>query len=478
MAFVQNRRIVALKHAGQGVELTHLIKRSMVVIAVMLAVPAVVWAQTAEKTLSNGLKVVVRKDDRAPVVVSQIWYRVGSVDEVNGRTGLSHLLEHMMFKGTKTVPSGEFNRRIAAAGGQNNAFTSRDYTVYYEQLAADKLPQTLHLEADRMANLNFSDKDFKNELQVVKEERRWRTDDQPVGILIENVSASAFMADPVRNPVIGWMNDLDNMQPDDLRQWYRTWYAPNNATLVVVGDVDPQTVFREAEKQFGRIPAKVIPKTRPQIEPKQLGIRRIQIKAVSELPYLTMSWKAPRLTKVDEREPYAFSMLAAILDGQPASRLPRLLEREQKIATRVSCLYSAMGRGGALFSVAAIPAAGVSVEQLEKAFRDELGRIARDGVAPIELERVRHQVEASRIYARDSMSSQAMQIGTLESLGYSWRDEDKSNAMFASVTPAEVQAAARSLIDDNLTISVLVPQPPGKGEQVKPIESIGGGDVN
>lgn len=478
MAIVQNRWIVALKHAGQGVELTHLIKRGIAVMALMLAVPGLVSAQTAEKTLSNGLKVVVRKDARAPVVVSQLWYRVGSMDETNGRTGLSHLLEHMMFKGTKSVPAGEFSRRIAAAGGQNNAFTSRDYTVYYEQMAADKLPLALQLEADRMANLNFSDKDFKNELQVVKEERRWRTDDQPTGVLVENVAASAFVADPVRNPVIGWMNDLDNMQPDDLRQWYRTWYAPNNATLVVVGDVDPQAVFREAEKQFGRIPAKVIPKTRPQIEPAQLGIRRIQLKAVSELPYLTMSWKVPRLKKIDDREPYAFSMLAAILDGQPASRLPRLLEREQKIATRVSCLYSAMGRGGALFSVGAIPAAGVSVEQLEKAFRVELTRIARDGVAPIELERVRQQVEASRVFGRDSMSSQAMQIGALESLGYSWRDEEKSNAMLASITPEEVQAAARSLINDNLTVAVLVPQPPGKGEKAKPVEQPGGSDVN
>lgn len=445
---------------------------------VMLMIPVGAQAQTAEKTLSNGLKVVVKTDNRAPVVVSQLWYRVGSMDEVNGRTGLSHLLEHMMFKGTKTVPAGEFNRRIAAAGGQNNAFTSRDYTVYYEQMAADKLPLALQLEADRMANLNFSDKDFVNELQVVKEERRWRTDDQPTGVLTESLYASAFIANPVRNPVIGWMNDLDNMQANDLRQWYSTWYAPNNATLVVVGDVAPRTVFHEAEKQFGGIKAKVLPDRRPQIEPKQLGIRRIQVKAVSELPYLVMAWKAPRLNKIDDRVPYALMMLSAILDGQPASRLPKKLEREQRLATGVSCGYSPMGRGNALFMISGVPAAGISIEQLESAFRSELARIAKDGVAPIELERVRQQVEAARIYAKDSISSQAMQIGTLESLGYSWKDEERSNAMLASVTPAEVQAAARSLNDDNLTVAVLVPQPPGQGEQSKSAVPIGEGDVN
>lgn len=424
-----------------------------------LPLSANLWAQPVEAVLDNGMKVIVKQDSRAPVAVSQLWYRVGSVDEVNGRTGLSHLLEHMMFKGTAQVPAGEFSRLIAQAGGKDNAFTSRDYTVYFQQLAAGSLPLALKLEADRMAHLNFANDAFKSELEVVKEERRWRTDDQPTGVLMESLYASAFVADPVRYPVIGWMDDLQHMQPDDLRQWYRHWYAPNNATLVVVGDVDPQAVIAEARRQFGPLPKVAMPERRPQQEPAQTGERRLRVKAPSRLPYLAMAWKAPRLQQVNEPLPYAYTMLAAILDGQEASRLSRVLVREQQVAQAVSANYSPLSRGGALFVISAAPAQGKTVRQLETAIRQEIARIARDGVSAEELQRVRRQLQADKVYEQDSMFAQAMQIGSLESLGFSWRDDAVMDANLAKVSSREVQQAARQLIDDSLTVVTLDPQP-------------------
>ncbi|AXK38588.1 M16 family metallopeptidase [Crenobacter cavernae] len=439
----------------------------LVVAGLFAAAAGAAAAETVEATLENGLKVVVRRDARAPVAVSQLWYRVGSVDEVNGRTGLSHLLEHMMFKGTKTVPAGEFSRRIAAAGGQDNAFTSRDYTVYFQQLAANRLPLSLTLESDRMANLTIADDVFKKELEVVKEERRWRTDDQPTGILAETLYANAFVANPVRYPVIGWMDDIQNMKPDDLRAWYREWYAPNNATLVVVGDVDPQAVIALARKEFEPLKSKTLAERRPQREPEQKGVRRVSVKAPSELSYLTLAWQVPRLTRLAEADPYALSMLTELLDGHDAARLPRHLVREKKVALSASSSYDPLGRGATLFTLTAVPANGADMGKLEAALKGEIARIAQGGVSEVELARVRRQVEASRVFEKDSMFGQAMQIGSLESLGFSWRDEDEMNRRLLAVDAAAVKRAAQSLVDDKLTVVTLVAQPL-KGRQVAP----------
>ena len=422
-------------------------------------------AAPQEQTLANGFKIVVERDTRSPVVVSQLWYRIGSVDEVNGHTGLSHLLEHMMFKGTPTVPDGEYSRRIAQAGGKENAFTSRDYTVYFQQLAAKHLPLAMKLEADRRRNLSFSDDAFRRELEVVKEERRWRTDDKPTGVLFEALYANAFMANPVRYPVIGWMDDLDHTKPDDARQWYRQWYAPNNATLVVVGDVEPQAVFAEAQKQFGGLPAVALPERRPQQEPEQKGIRRVSVKAPSRLGFVAMAWQAPRLSRIDLADPYGYFMLAEVLSGDSAGRLPRTLVREQSIAQSASANYDALGRGGALFTIIASRAADKTDTALEAAIRAQVARIAKDGIGEQELERVRLQMDAERIYQRDSMFAQAMEIGTLESVGFSWRDQDTMRQRLRAVTPAEVQKAAAALIDDRLTVVTLTPQPVSRDTQ-------------
>ena len=207
-------------------------------------------ADTHEFMLNNGLKLIVREDHRAPTVAHMVWYRAGSIDEVNGRTGVAHVLEHMMFKGTHKVKSGEFSRLVAAVGGRENAFTSRDYTAYFQQVEKSKLDEVIRLEADRMSNLNFDDAEFLKEIQVVMEERRLRTEDNPSSLLNESLMATAYMSSPYRHPVVGWMNDLQNMKAADARDWYRSWYAPNNATVVISGDVDPGQILKAVEKYY------------------------------------------------------------------------------------------------------------------------------------------------------------------------------------------------------------------------------------
>ena len=231
------------------------------------------FATAHEYTLANGLKLVVKEDHRSPVVISQIWYKAGSTDELNGKTGVAHVLEHMMFKGTAKVPGGEFSRRIAAAGGRENAFTSRDYTAYFQQLQKSKLPLAMELESDRMRNLVLTKEEFAKEIRVVMEERRLRTDDQPRALVHEKMMATSYQSHPYRRPVIGWMNDLENMNVDDAKEWYDHWYAPNNAVLVVVGDINPKEIFALAQKYYGAIkPRQLLPldKRKPQTEPKQV----------------------------------------------------------------------------------------------------------------------------------------------------------------------------------------------------------------
>ncbi|AQR63783.1 peptidase M16 [Aquaspirillum sp. LM1] len=433
-----------------------------------LSLPALA-DEPVETTLRNGLKVVVKVDRRAPVAVSQIWYRVGSVDEASGITGVSHALEHMMFKGTAQVPAGEFSRRIAALGGKENAFTSKDYTVYFQQLANHTLPQAMALEADRMTGLRIDDAAFASEISVIREERRQRTDDQPTGVLFEQLFATALTANPARQPIIGWMGDLERMRADDLRQWYQRWYAPNNAILVVVGDVDPQQVFKLAEQHYGPLPARSLPARSVLPEPSQYGERRLTIKRPSQLGYVALAWQAPRLSKINDSEPYALDMLAAVLDGHAASRLPRALVREQQVASSVSAGYDMTGRGASLFTLIAVPAAGKTAAQAEAALKQQIARLVKEGVTEAELARVRTQLKAARVYEKDSMFGQAMKIGQLEALGFSWRDDDAIDRQLDEVTPAAVQAVAkRYLTDDRLTAAVLLPQAVPAGQVAAP----------
>ena len=418
-------------------------------------------ANPFEKTLPNGLKVVVQEDHRAPTVVNMVWYRAGSMDEKDGTSGVAHVLEHMMFKGTKKVGPGEFSKRVAAAGGKDNAFTSRDYTAYFQQVPKESLETVFALEADRMSNLQLTDKEFAPEIKVIMEERRMRTDDQPTSLVYEALNAVAFQAHPYRRPIIGWMDDLEQMKAQDARDWYRTWYAPNNATVVVVGDVHHEDVFKLAERYYGGYKAHPLPERKPQNEPEQLGIKRLSVKAPAKLPYLLMAWKAPKLKDVDkDEEPYALEMLAAVLDGHSAARFTKRLVRESRVAQSAGAGYDSTLRGESLFILDGQPAEGKTVADLEVALRGEIRRIQEEGVGPEELERVKTQIIAGQVYKRDSMMAQAMEIGQAETIGFGWRSEDKLLAKLRAVTPAQVQAVAKKYFqDDSLTVAVLDPQP-------------------
>lgn len=418
-----------------------------------------IQAKTLTQTLDNGLKVIIKEDHRAPVAVSQVWYRVGSVDELNGTTGLSHALEHLMFKGTHSVPAGEFSRKVAASGGQFNAFTSQDQTVYYETTAASALPEMLKLEADRMVNLNFSDEAFKNEMAVIKEERRLRTDDTPGGVLWEGLLANAFIASPSRLPVIGWMNDLDHMQAEDLRAWYKQWYAPNNAIVIVVGDVNAEETLAVIKQAFGGFQPQTLAVRKPQIEPTQKGIKRVQVSAPSELPILALAYKVPKLTKLDDKAPYALAMLSAVLDGHEASRLSKKLVREDKIALSVSAGYDLYSRGANLFTLTGVPSKGQSLIDLEAALKDVVKDVAQNGVSEAELKRIRNQMDAADVYKKDSMEGQALSMGYLEIVGFGHEAEDTIKKNMQKVSNKDIQEAAKSLIDDRLTVVTLMPEP-------------------
>ena len=414
-----------------------------------------------EKTLGNGLKVIVKEDHRAPVLVQQIWYRAGSMDESTGTTGIAHVLEHMMFKGTKSVPMGEFSKRIAAAGGRENAFTSYDYTAYFQQLHKDKLELAMKLESDRMHNLVLSDAEFAKEVQVVMEERRMRTDDEPHALLFEKLMAMSFQEHPYQHPIIGWMNDLKTLTAADARSWYQRWYTPNNAVLVVAGDVKADEVFAMAQRYYGVIPSRALPKRKQFSEPPQMGIKRFTVKAPAELPLLVMAYHAPTLRDPQkDTMPYALEVLAGVLDGNQSARLNKILVRERQIASSAGAGYDGTARGPSLFTLEGTPSEGVSVAELEAALREQIAVLARDGVSAQELARVKAQVTANEVYKRDSVFYQAMQIGQMESIGLSYRDIPAMLAKLQAVTAQEVQDAAHEILkDDNLIVAVLDPQP-------------------
>jgi len=427
-------------------------------------------ASTFETRLANGLRVIVKEDRRAPTAVHMVWYRAGSMDEKDGTSGVAHALEHLMFKGTRNLRPGEFNKRVAEAGGRDNAFTSRDYTAYFQIVPKAALPEMMKLEADRMANLKLDAKEFAAEIQVVMEERRLRTDDNPHSLVHEALNSVIFQAHPYRRPIIGWMDDLEHMTWQDARDWYKQWYAPNNAYVVVVGDVDHREVFRLAQKYYGPLKGHVLPQRKPQNEPEQAGIRRVSVKAPAKLPYLAMAWKAPKLRDVQkDRDPYALDVLAAVLDGHDASRFARNLVRGSRVAQSVGAGYDATLRGEANFVLDGQPAEGKTIADLEAALRAEIKRIQDEGVSAEELARVKTQSIAAQIYKRDSLMAQAMEIGGAEASGLSWRDIDTLLEKIKTVTSEEVQAVAKKYFkDDTLSVAVLDPQPVEQSKPKKP----------
>ncbi|MCM8595304.1 pitrilysin family protein [Accumulibacter sp.] len=438
---------------------------------ILLTISGAVLGDTHETQLTNGLRVIVREDRRAPTVAHMVWYRAGSMDETSGRTGVAHVLEHMMFKGTPSVGPGEFSRRVAAAGGRDNAFTSRDYTAYFQQVPSDRLAEVMQLEADRMHHLTLDPREFAQEIRVVMEERRLRTEDQPQSLLFEQLTASAFQVHPYRVPIIGWMSDLESMTIDDARAWYQQWYAPNNAYVVIVGDVDHQAVFALAERHYGPLRARQLPERKPQDEPVQLGMRRLTVRAPADLPVVTMAYKAPVIRDVDrDSDPYALEMLAAVLAGHEAARFSKSLIREQRLAVQASASYDPTARGPGIFYLYGSPSAGRSRGELEAGLRSEITRVQREGIGADELARAKAQLIAGEIYKLDSMFAQAMEIGQLESVGISHRMDRRIIEKLEEVSAEQVrEVATKYFVDQQLTVAELDPQPLPDNPRRRPI---------
>jgi zinc protease len=371
----------------------------------------------------------------------------------------------MMFKGTKELKPGEFSRRVAELGGRENAFTMRDTTGYYQQIPANKLEEVMKLESDRFAHMQWPDDEFKHELEVVKEERRWRTDDQPRARLWEELGAATWQASPYHWPVIGWMNDLDAMQAQDARDFYRRWYVPANAVLVVAGDVDPAKVKQLAQKYYGSIPARAVPVRKPRAEPDQAGVRRIEFKAPADQAYVALVFKVPKLTSFDSTpdndDALALTVLSAVLDGYSGARLDRALTQgPDRVADGAGSSNGLWGRGPQSFVLDAVPAKGKTPEQAEAALRAEVAKIAQSGVTEAELNRVKTQWVASQVYRRDSIMSQAQELGSQWIIGMPLDAQEKLIERLRGVTAAQVQAvAAKYFGDDQLTVGILRPQP-------------------
>jgi zinc protease len=411
------------------------------------------------------MTLIVQPDRRSPTAVHMLWVRVGSMDEVDGTSGVAHALEHMMFKGTKQIKPGEFSRQVAALGGQENAFTTRDYTGYYQQIPNGKLEDVMKLEADRFADNQWADVEFQREIEVVKEERRMRTEDQPRALLGEQQNAAIFVASPYRRPVVGWMSDLDAMKADDVRNFHRQWYVPANAAIVVAGDVDVERVRALAEKYYGCIPARAVPARKPRTEPVQRGIRRIEFKAPAEQSYVSLAFRAPRLESLDgESDVWPLVVLSALLDGYPGARLDRALTQgPDRVADEAGSYAGLTGRGPQLFELDGVPAAGKTPEAVEAALRAEVARVARDGVGAAELARVKTQWVASQTYKLDSVMAQGRELGANWVQGLPLDASARIVAQLQKVTAAQVQAvAAKYFGDDQLTVATLRPLPPEK----------------
>ncbi|HET8700945.1 MAG TPA: pitrilysin family protein [Nitrococcus sp.] len=450
-----------------------MIRTATVVLAAVLSLCSAVLARGAEPTghtvrwpvseykLANGMHIIVREDHRAPVAVSQVWYRVGSSYEQSGFTGISHLLEHMMFKGTTKHPPGEFSRIIARNGGRQNAFTGRDYTSYFQQLAADRLGIAFRLEADRMQHLTLAAQELAKERQVVLEERRMRITDQPRSLFGEHFDTIAFPASPYARPVIGWQEDIEKLSVEDLRSWYAKWYAPGNALLVVVGDVQPKRVFDLARETFGKVPARSTPQPRGDDYLQAPGERRLVMRSKDvKVPYVLLGYQVPSMATARQRdEIYALMVLASILDGGKGARLSQELVRDQGIAASAGAGYSGLERLDTLFLLDAVPTGGHGATPLIKALREQVQQLQSKPVEAEALERAKNLLLADHLYQLDSMFYQAMQIGMLETIGLDWHILQAYPAKIRAVSAASVQEVARKYLTPNrLTVGILLPQ--------------------
>ena len=421
-----------------------------------------------EAVFSNGLKVILLENHKAPEVSFQVWYRVGSRNETWGKTGLSHMLEHMMFKGTKIVKGEEFTRAVEEIGGNDNAFTSNDFTAYYENVTADRVQVPMELEADRMQNLLLREEDFRTERMVVLEERRMRTEDSPQSYLAEQVEAMAFQTSPYHWPTIGWYEDIERFTLEDLKMYYRFHYNPANALLVIVGDFKKEDLLHRLEKAFGSTIKKEVSEEKKGIDPPQTGERRITVTREAELPYIIMGYHVPNLHHQDS---YALEVIAAILSGGRSSRFYQNLVREKELALSADAENALLSKDPNLFTLSAQPFPGKEVGELEKALDLEIEHLQKEVVGLTELEKAKNQLEASFIYGQDSLLSQAMILAQYEIVG-GWKMVEDYIPSIRKVTPEDIQRVTKKyLLPGNRTVGILIPLPSKEGGSVKDIPS-------
>lgn len=429
-------------------------------LALLLSATAVAAPVTHEFTLDNGLEVLVREDHRAPVVTVMVWFKAGSIDEAPYETGLAHLLEHMMFKGTEHLGPGEFSRIVARFGGTDNAFTSYDYTAYFQQYEVSRLPLALELESERLKNLRIDDDAFAKELQVVIEERRQRTDDSPNALAWEKFQALARPGTGYAHPVIGWRNLLAQLQPEQARSWFQRFYVPGNATLVIAGDVTGQRVKPLVERFFGDLPAGAPPPRPRQSVNPAAGERRVTLRLPVKVPALYMLYNVPSLTTAEDAKTfYALTLLGGVLDGGLSARIESHLVRGRRLAAGAGARYNGLQRGNGTFTFTASPNPGVSLDQLEAALKEEVRAIAETPPSTAEMDRVRAGVLASQVYQRDSVMGQAMELGMLSTLGLDWRLAEQFSENLEAVTPEEVQRVARQwLVAERSAVAHVIPE--------------------
>ena len=435
--------------------------RSVLLLPVFLLIFSIHFAHAepkASKTvLKNGLAVILVEENKAPVVTFQVWYKVGSRNERIGKTGLSHLLEHMMFKGTARHGKGEFSRIVAKNGGTENAFTGNDYTAYFENFSADRIDLSLELEADRMQNLLIDPTEFRLEMEVVKEERRSRTDDDPYSSLVETLYATAFLVHPYHNPVIGWMDDLNNFDRDDAYQHYKQYYQPNNATVVIVGDFKSETLLPKITALFETIPNGADPNLRMPQEPPQSGERRAIVKKEAQLPAIFMGFHVPNYKNHDT---YPLSVLASILSSGKSSRLYKALVYQQQLALDAGGQYEDLTTDPELFYFYGTPRPGIALEAVEAALNVEIKRLQSDKVPDVELTKVKNQIEASFVFGADSNFARAMQIGRAETVGAGYDYTVHYLENIRKVTADDIQRVAKAyLIEDQKSVGILIPKP-------------------
>jgi len=418
-------------------------------------------------TLKNGMQVVVVPNHRAPIVTHMVWYKVGSADEPEGKSGLAHFFEHLMFKGTPSYPNGTFSKLVSQNGGQENAFTSSDYTAYFQTVAVDRLELMMKLEADRMTNLALTKEVIEPERKVILEERRQRTDNNPRAILSEQMGASLYLNHPYRNPIIGWAHEIEGLTLEDLRSFYKKWYAPNNAILVVAGDISASQLKPLAEKYYGIIPANTTlakqdrAKEPPHQIPRRLTFRDARVRQ----PVWSRQYLAPSLSSSDKTTPYALEILSEILGSGSKSRLYKELIIKSKVAVSAGASYSMGGKDHGRFSLYGGPTADYTLYEVEKAFDKQIDRLLSDGVTDQEVSEAKQRLVDSAIFARDSLRTGAQVLGAALAVGQTVEDVESWPYRIEKVTSEQVNAAAKAIFKSSQSVTgMLVPRTNGGKE--------------